>query len=165
MSRILVGEKAPPFTLPDVNGNQHSLREALEHGPVVVAFFKISCPVCQFTFPFLERLYRHYATSQVTFWGISQDDAGDTAAFSQEFGVSFPLLLDDERSYTVSNAYGLTNVPTFFFIASDGTVRIRSVGFGKAELEEIDAQLAAQSKRAKAPVFGPQDVVPNHKPG
>src|SRR5579863_6651739 len=126
MTKILAGHQAPLFTLPDLGGASHSLKEALQKGPVVVAFFKISCPVCQFTFPFLERLYQTYKGTAVTFWGVSQDDAADTAEFCEEFDITFPILIDDESSYEVSNEYALTNVPTFFLIASDGTVKVSS---------------------------------------
>ena len=65
-----------------------------EKGPVVAAFFKISCPVCQFTFPFLERLHQRYGKS-ATFLGISQDDAKATRKFTDEYGVTFPMPLDE----------------------------------------------------------------------
>lgn len=165
MTKISAGHRAPLFTLPDIVGEPHSLADALKKGPVVVAFFKISCPVCQFTFPFLERLYQTYKNTAVTFWGVSQDDASDTADFCQEFGVTFPVLLDDESSYTVSNEYALTNVPTFFLIAPDGVAKVSSVGFHKGKLEKIDAELADYTRRTKLPLFMPGEIVPASKPG
>jgi peroxiredoxin len=165
MTKILAGAKAPLFTLPDMHGKPESLADALKRGPAVVAFFKISCPVCQFTFPFLERLYNTYKGTNVTFWGVSQDDARDTAEFIEEFDVTFPVLLDDESSYEVSNEYGLTNVPTFFLVLPDGTVKVSSTGFHKGKLEQIDATLADFTKRTKLPLFMPGEVVPATKPG
>ena len=117
-----------------------------------VAFFKISCPVCQFTFPFLERLYKTYKDSTATFWGVSQDSALDTKEFCEEYGVTFTVLLDDD-DYTVSNLYGLTNVPTFFLIEQDGTATVSSVGFHKGKLEKIDAVLADHTHAVKAPAL------------
>lgn len=164
MTKILSGQRAPDFSLRDAAGDAYSLSEALKKGPVVVAFFKISCPVCQFTFPFLERLYKTYSGPNVSFWGISQDDALDTRDFAEEFGVTFPMLLDDER-YTISNLYGLTNVPTFFLVAQSGEVIVSSVGFDKAKLQRIDNELADHTTRPHAPLFMPGEVVPSHKPG
>src|SRR5579862_1548473 len=163
MTKILAGAAAPLFTLPDLSGNAHSIADALKKGPAVIAFFKISCPVCQFTFPFLERLYQTYKGTAVTFWGVSQDDASDTADFCKEFGVTFPVLIDDESSYAVSNDYALTNVPTFFLIAPDGKVKVSSVGFHKGKLEKIDAELADFTHRTKLPLFMPGEVVPSTK--
>ena len=78
----------------------------------MLAFFKVSCPVCQYAFPFLERLHKAYGKKGVALVGVSQNDPKETAAFIKEFGVTFPVLLDPHESYPVSNAYGLTNVPT-----------------------------------------------------
>jgi len=121
MPALAVGKKAPDFTLPAMDGKSFSLREALTHGRVVAAFFKISCPVCQFAFPFLERIYKAYGKN-VTIIGVSQNTQKDTTAFIKEYGVTFPVLLDDTDSYPVSNAYGLTNVPTIFWVDPDGTI-------------------------------------------
>ncbi len=114
MTHIIVGNTAPGFSLKSLDNKDYSLAALLERGPVVAAFFKISCPVCQFTFPFLERLNKRYGGG-ATFLGISQDDGPSTTKFAKEFGITFPILIDDENGYVVSNAYGLTSVPTVFW--------------------------------------------------
>ena len=164
MATVRTGKKAPHFELADVDGQRVSLQEALKRGPVVAAFFKVSCPVCQFTFPFLERLFRAYASERTTFWAISQDDDRETQEFCAEYGVTFPALLDGD-GYPVSNDYGITNVPTYYLIAPEGTVKIDSVGFGKGALEKISEELARFLGRPVAPVFQPGEVVPDSKPG
>lgn len=164
MTHIVASNTAPEFSLKAVDQKEYSLRTLLERGPVVAAFFKISCPVCQFTFPFLERLHQRYGSGGATFLGISQDDARATRSFASEYGVTFPMVLDD-NSYLVSNAYGLTNVPTIFLIETDGKVKISSMGFDKKDLETIATQLAERGKIALAPLFRPDEVVPANKPG
>jgi len=165
MTHIVAGNTAPGFSLQSLDGKEYSLHDLLQRDPVVAALFKVSCPVCQFTFPFLERLHRRYGGDGVTFLGISQDDARDTKDFAKEFGVTFPMLIDDEDGYIVSNAYGLTNVPTIFLIDTDGTVKVSSMGFDKKDLETIAAELAERRKIALAPLFRPDEVVPINKPG
>ena len=164
MTNVLAGHHAPPFTLKGIDGGIYSLEEALQKGPVVAAFFKISCPVCQFTFPFLERLHKACGNDRIGVWGISQDNARDTREFCEEFGLSFPALLDED-GYLVSNAYGVTNVPTVLLIAPDGVVKVSSTGFEKAALEKISAELGAYLNRPLAPVFHPGEVIPDYKPG
>jgi peroxiredoxin len=164
MAKVHAGNKAPNFELTDLDRQRVSLHEALKRGPVVAAFFKVSCPVCQFTFPFLERLFKAYRSDRTTFWAISQDDARDTSDFCTEYGVTFPALIDDD-GYPASNEYGITNVPTFYLIAPDGSVQIDSVGFGKQALEKISGELARYLGRAVAPVFEPGEIVPDSKPG
>jgi peroxiredoxin len=54
MGALSPGKTAPPIALTTVDGTNVSLAEALTKGPVLAAFFKVSCPTCQFTFPFLQ---------------------------------------------------------------------------------------------------------------
>src|SRR6478736_6738958 len=83
MTNIVAGNPAPAFSLKGLDGKEFSLATLRERGPVVAAFFKVSCPVCQFTFPFLERLYKRYGGDGVTFLGISQDDSSSTKDFAK----------------------------------------------------------------------------------
>jgi peroxiredoxin len=165
MTNIVTGNVAPNFSLKSLDGKEYSLSNLMERGPVVAAFFKTSCPVCQFTFPFLERLYKRYGGDGVTFLGISQDDARATKGFAEEYGVSFPMLIDDENGYLVSNSYGLTNVPTIFLIDTEGKVKVSCMGFDKNDLETIAVDLAERKKISLAPLFRPDEVVPANKPG
>ncbi|MGA8143968.1 MAG: TlpA disulfide reductase family protein [Candidatus Acidiferrales bacterium] len=165
LSTLPAGEPAPAFSLNDTSGQNVTLEQALKKGPVVAAFFKVSCPTCQFTFPFLERMYETYGNSSFTLLGISQNDAADTREFSQEFGVKFPLLLDDETTFTASNEYGITNVPSIFLISQEGKILERSVGFSKRDLENMAREAARATSKPPAPLFKPGEVIPDHKPG
>src|SRR5579872_438823 len=165
MSALSNGTLAPDFTLSAMDGKQFSLKEALAQGPVLAVFFEISCPVCQFAFPFLERIYKAYGNKNLTIVGISQNDKKDTAGFLQEYGVTFPVLLDDTSSYPVSNAYGLTNVPTIFWIAQDGEIEVSSVGWVKADFEQINRKMAEAGKISPAGVFKPGEDVRDFRAG
>jgi peroxiredoxin len=165
MAALSSGAKAPDFTLPTIDGGRFSLRQELERGPVVLVFFKVSCPVCQYTLPFLERIFRAYAGKHASMVGISQNGRQDTAAFLQKFGVTFPVLLDDPGNYLVSNAYGLTIVPTTFWIGAEGAIEISSVGWMKKEIEQINAGAAASSGGSEQPVFQPAEQIPEFRAG
>jgi peroxiredoxin len=165
MTHIVAGNPAPGFSLRTVDNKEYSLSSLLQKGPVVVAFFKVTCPVCQFTFPFLERLYKRYGGDGVTFLGLSQDDARATSKFAKEYGVTFPVVLDDPDGYIVSNAYGLTSVPTIFLIDSEREVKVSSTGFEKKDLESIATKLAGREKLSLVPLFRADEVVPSSKPG
>ncbi|MGD1076798.1 MAG: TlpA disulfide reductase family protein [Candidatus Sulfotelmatobacter sp.] len=153
MTALATGAKAPEFDLKTLDGKRFSLGDELAHRPVVLVFFKVSCPTCQYALPFLERLYKAYGAKGISLVGVSQNDARETAAFIKEFGITFPVLLDDTRSYPVSNVYGLTNVPTIFWVAQDGEIEVSSVGWVKAEFEEINRKMAEAGKTAPAAVF------------
>lgn len=164
MAALAPGKMAPPISLKTLTGETATLQEALKKGPVVAAFFKVSCPTCQFSAPFLERLHETYGGEKFTLFGISQDDAMDTQEFCKELDVEFPILLES-RGYSVSNQYGITHVPSIFLISPDGTIEETSVGFSKADLEKIAARAAQANGVKPAPLFKPSENVPAVKPG
>jgi peroxiredoxin len=170
MAALEPGTTAPAFTLPTLEGEQFSLREALGRGPVMLAFFKVSCPTCQYAFPFLQRLFLQrlqeaHASKAFTLVGISQNGKKDTAAFLKEYGITFPVLLDDTSSYPVSNAYGLTNVPTVFWIAPDGEIEISSVGWSRKDVEEFNRRAAQASSLTAPPLFRPDERIADFRAG
>jgi peroxiredoxin len=164
MPKIVPGNVAPSFSLKSIDGKEFNFAAALQRGPVVLSFFKVSCPVCKFTFPFLERVFKQFGGGDVSFVGVSQDNASASREFAQEFGVTFPVLIDD-AGYPVSNAYNLTSVPTFFLINPDGKVQVVSEGFGKAEIEAIADALADRRNITRSPVFRIDESIPAYKPG
>ena len=147
---------APEFTLERLDGGLTTLKEILAGGPALLAFFKVSCPVCQMTFPFLERIH---AAGAVRVFGISQNDAADTREFNQEFGVTFPALLDSEdNGFPASNDYGISSVPTLFLVEPGGKIAKVIEGWRKREMESLAAP-------ALASLFRPGDYVPEWKAG
>jgi len=162
---LTAGVRAPEFSLPTVDGKYVSLQEALNKGPVVLAFFKVSCPVCQYAFPFFERMYQANRDASVTVLGVSQDNARDTASFMKEYGVTFPVALDDPKSYAVSNAYGITNVPTLFYIDPSGAIEISSVSWSKADVEAVNEKLAALRQQPPAVLWQKHEDVRDFRAG
>jgi peroxiredoxin len=166
MAALTAGTKAPQFELSAINGTKFSLADRLTRGPVLAAFFKISCPVCQYAFPYLERIYKTYGNSgKLTIVGISQNEKNDTAEFNRRYGVTFPVLLDDTKSFPVSNAYGLTNVPTAFWIGEDGEIEISSVGWVRQEFEEIARKAAESAGTSPKPLFQASEQIADFRAG
>lgn len=165
MDALEAGKKAPQFRLPLTGGGEIWLDQALQKGPVVVAFFKISCPVCQFALPYLERIHQAAKGKNVTILGISQNSQKDTLFFNRQYGISFPAALDDPKGYAVSNAYGITSVPTIFYIGQDGTIGISSVGWAKDDVLEIARRVSELGKMAEIPVIRPGEDVPAFRGG
>lgn len=148
--------RAPGFRLPQLDGGEVSLSEILQKGPALVAFFKVNCPVCQLAFPFLERLHN---PGQLPVYGISQNGGPDTRQFAKHYGITFPMLLDLESTgYPVSNAYGLTNVPTIFLIEPDGAIAQTIHGWNRQQMISLGAANGVT-------VIQPGDNVPEWKAG
>src|SRR5258706_7978934 len=116
MAVLSAGATAPDIRLQMTDGAAFSLKDESAKTTVIAAFFKGGCPTCQYAFPFLERIHKAYPRDRVKVVGVSQDVAVATAAFMKEYGVTFPILLDDTKKYPASNAYQLVNVPSTFLI-------------------------------------------------
>ena len=153
---LKAGTAAPGFQLKELGGGTKSLTDLLQRGPVLLAFFKVSCPVCQLTFPFLERLSKN---EDVQVIGVSQDDAGATKGFNDRFHITLPILLDESRAgYPVSNGYGISSVPTMFLIERDGVVSNSTEGFSRREMLRI-------GERVHVEPFREGEYVPEFKAG
>lgn len=163
MAALNPGKHAPEISLSDMNGKSFGLKEALQHGPVLLAFFKVTCPVCQMAMPVVERLHQAFPNAAIL--AVSQNPKADTARFHDEYGLSLRTLLDPPGSYPASNAYGLTNVPTLFYVERDGKISISCVGWAKADLEDINHRLAKEFKAKPAQLFKPGEDFPAMKAG
>jgi peroxiredoxin len=150
------GTTAPEFTLPLLNGGEASLGQIISGREALLAFFKISCPVCQLTLPYLERIH---SAGAISIYGVSQNDATDTFDFVRDYNLSFPTLLDPEKTFPVSNAYGISSVPTMFLVEPSGLIARVIEGWRKAEMLWLSAHAQAGS------LFTQQDRVPEWKAG
>lgn len=165
MAALPTGAIAPDIEFPTLSGGKFSLQQALRSKTVVLAFFKISCPVCQYAFPYLERLNRSYVGDKVLFVGISQNDAGSTEAFKKQYGITFEIALDDTKKYPASNAYGLTNVPSIFLVGQDGSIDLSSVGWSKKDMEALNRKLANATEMSAIQMFSTSEQVAEFKAG
>jgi peroxiredoxin len=160
------GIQAPDFTLTTTTGKPAVLSDLLKRGPAVLAFFKISCPVCQYAFPFVERMWQVHKSEPVPFLGISQDSLSDTQSFIKQYGITFPVALDKAPGYIVSNAYKLTNVPTIYLVDREGEIRVSSVGWARQDMEEMNLKLSMMNPaQEQFRVFKPGEDVAEFKAG
>jgi peroxiredoxin len=150
------GDRAPGFRLPRLEGGEASLADLIANGPVLLSFYKVTCPVCQLTLPFLERIH---ATGTLAIYAISQNDPEDTREFNVEYKITLPTLLDAEESgFPTSNAYGISYVPTMFLVGVDGKISRVVEGWNKQEIEAL-------GREGGVAVFRATDNVPAWKSG
>lgn len=151
-----VGDTAPDFQLLDTFGAQKKLKDLVATKPALVAFFKVSCPVCQLTLPYLERLSK---SDNMEFVAVSQDDLAATEKFRAQFGITFTTVLDEaKRGYPASNGFDIAYVPSIFLVGPDCEVSQAFSGFSRRDLEAI-------GKLAGIEPFEPSERVPEFKAG
>lgn len=122
---------------------------------MLLVFFKVACPTCQLTFPYLERIHRGGRGPRLI--AISQDNAVNTGVFHREFGISIPTLLDAAPRYGASAAFGISSVPSLFLVGADGRIVWAEAGFDRAQLTELGRQAGIETFAAgdRAPAFQP----------
>jgi len=101
-------------------------------------FYKVNCPVCQLTLPYLERIE---ASGRLPVFAISQNDADDSRAFQPALRRyhAYAARCRGER-LSVSNAFGISSVPTLFLVEPDGAVARVIEGWQKKEIEKLGAE-------------------------
>jgi peroxiredoxin len=161
---LTAGDHAPSFDLPDLQGRRHRLEEALAAGPALAVFWKAACATCHLAFPYLQRLSEAYPGSGWRLLAVSQDGADTSRDFVEEHALTFPVLIEGE-GWPVSRQYDPEATPTLFLIAPDGAIDLMSVGFDKAELNEISRRLAEALGREPVVIAEDGDGNPPFKPG
>lgn len=130
----LVGDTAPAFTAPLANGDLDSftLTEALEDGPVLLAFFPGAfTSVCSHELKTLNERLDAFSDAGVRVYGVSVDSPFALNAFRDELGLAFDLISDstDEliEGFDISMDFaelGVYNVAkrSVFIIDEDGEI-------------------------------------------
>ena len=157
MTNFRINSPSPRIVLKDVKGEVYDLQEeARENSFAVLAFFKSSCPVCQYTFPFLNRI--KMANPTLSIYGISQDKLDETEQFIKEYNLCFPVLIDEDLKKT--RALSLIIVPTIFVLDTESIVNKISIGFVKEDLEYINLLTGPRPR-----LFKTSEDIPEYKPG
>jgi peroxiredoxin len=107
-SQPSTGDDAPTFTatLADDDTSEFDLANALDEGPVVLAFFPGAfTPPCTNEMVALQDHYDDFADAGATVYGVSADSAFSLQAFSEEHGLEFDLVSDMGRD--AIRKYGL----------------------------------------------------------
>jgi peroxiredoxin len=129
----------------------------------LAVFFKTTCPSCQTTWPYLQALHRQYHVAGLALWGVSQDGRDVSKAFASERQSTFPVLVDGDLR--ISRSYDPAFVPTMLLIDPDGQITDTVVGFDKAGLNRLAAEIAQRLQLPQVVVAPADDGNPPFKPG
>ena len=161
MAALEPGAPFPTISLRDESGAAADPKRA---GETVYALFKTTCPTCELTWPFLERIRRIAEGGPFSIVAVTQDDPAKTKAFNARLRTKLETLYDREP-WPASNALGLENVPTLFRVGADGVIADTIVGFDRAAMQGLARRAAAAAGRPSAELFTASDHAPPFKPG
>ena len=134
-----VGQPAPDFqyTMPD--GSTHTLGQ-LRGKKVLVNFWATWCGPCRSEMPDLQKALGEVGDSVVVLGVNKAQELKEIAPFADELRISFPLIAN--QAGDIAGRYGAQNLPTSYFINSDGTIGLRKTGvmnytFIKTHLDQL----------------------------
>jgi len=127
------GFLAPDFELNTIEGETIKLSD-LRGQAVLINLWATWCPPCRAEMPAIEKVYNEYRDEGFIVLAVNmtyQDAFSDIAPFISEYGLSFPILLDETSE--VGTAYQLRSLPSSFFIDREGIIREVVIGGPMAE--------------------------------
>jgi len=127
------GFLAPEFELKTMEGEAVKLSD-LRGQAVLVNLWATWCPPCRAEMPAIEKVYNEYKDQGFVVLAINmtyQDTFANIAPFIEEYGLTFPILLDETSQ--VGTAYQLRSLPSSFFIDRGGMISEVVIGGPMAE--------------------------------
>ncbi|WP_409270218.1 redoxin domain-containing protein [Neobacillus sp. SCS-31] len=118
------GAKAPDFELKTLTGETVKL-SSLKGKKVMLNFWATWCGPCKAEMPAMEKLFNE-ADDNVAILGVNIDPQLDVKGFVEEYGITFPILLDEKDK--VNTTYQIISIPTTFFIDSNGIIQDKVIG-------------------------------------
>lgn len=158
-----IGADAPLFTLPAGDDAPARMADLVDAGPVLLAFFKTSCPTCRLAMPVIAELERRYG-DEIPVVGVTQTKMTDTLPWVRDLGFAGPVLDDEQDRYAVSRAYDVQYVPTLVLV-EDGRVTAVGESWDRDRMNRWAADLGARTGRDTSPVTTDGDGRPVFKPG
>jgi len=158
MRKLVQGDPAPDFALPDDLGAIHRLSDQTSHWTVIYFYPKDDTPGCTVEACAFRDANADLAALGATVWGISPQDARSHARFRAKFSLSFPLLVDTDHAvadaygaWVEKNRYGRTywgNARSTFLVDPDGRIaraweKVTPEGHADEVLAELRTRLGA----------------------
>lgn len=146
-----IGIAAPGFSLPDQNGEIHTLEEYRGKKVILYFYSKDNTAGCTKQACGFGELYPQFAEKGAVVIGVSKDSVASHKRFEEKYHLPFTLLSDTELSciqaYDVwkeKNMYGkkvMGVVRTTYLIDEEGIIR---KAFGKVKADQNPAQMLGE---------------------
>jgi len=108
----------PEFNLPDLLGNQHSIKE-WQDKVLVINFWATWCPPCLKEMPTFEALQNEYSAQGLQVIGIALDDAESVKEFLASKKITYPILLGENQGTKLAHDLGnIVNTMPFTVIVN-----------------------------------------------
>ena len=124
MKKVAIGQKAPDFTLNDVNGNPVSLSSKIGSKLLLVDFWAAWCGPCRQENPNIVKVYNEFKNRGFDIFGVSLDQSKDDWV---------KAIADDKLTWThvsdlkywnsdAAKLYAVNSIPASFLLDETGTI-------------------------------------------
>lgn len=135
------GDPAPPFTLPESNGNAVAL-DNLRGRVVYVDFWASWCAPCRRSFPWMSEMQRRYGDGGLTVVAVNVDrKREDAAKFLAVTPGAFTIVYDPAGA--VASAYDVKGMPTSYLVDRAGRIVAVDSGFREDAKAALEARIKA----------------------
>nr|MDK2851173.1 hypothetical protein [Candidatus Cloacimonadota bacterium] len=125
---LLSAATMPDFRLPDMNGDNVSLKSLLGEGPIIIDFWADYCQPCKIAMPYLQELLDKYEELKVVLISLDAPRSQNRAKnYLRSRDYDFINLFDPERS--IASILNVSNPPHTFIVDQEGTIVYSHVGF------------------------------------
>ena len=130
---------APDFTLTDIEGQTHKLSD-YRGKDVVVVFWATWCGPCKLEVPHLKELRSAFPKEKLAILAISNEPTALVKAFAAGQGINYTVLTSSGSLPAPFDQ--VKNIPTTFFVGSDGKFKLAVEGMVPA----ADAKAIVQAQ-------------------
>jgi len=135
-----IGNTAPDFTLPTVDGGEISLSD-YRGRPVILNFWATWCGPCRYEVPAFKAFHERYPQEEAVIVAVNtQDDPDSARGYAIADKLKFVIPVDPRG--TVAGMYNVRGMPTTFFLNGAGVITSIKIG-PFLSIDEIEERMAS----------------------
>ncbi len=152
------GDVAIAVTLPDLQGNPHSL---VKGDVMLLHFWATWCTPCRAEIPSMIKVYNQFKDDGLNILAVSTDQSGDDIRdFIDMFHINFQVVRDVDMA--IANRYGITGYPETYIIDRNGVIQKHIIG--PAPWEDANMQAWLKQLLQQAPQRNEQSTAAVRQP-
>ena len=142
---VEVGDVAPSWGSPDLEGNVIQFPQVTEGAPAVLLFWATWCPYCKAFIPHLKDIQRDYAELGVAVFAINVNETGDARAYIESLEFPLRTVVDGD---SIAMAYGIRYTPGLLVVDGAGRVVYRRASTNRPPGQSLSETWSQQIREA-----------------
>jgi len=144
LTKVAGNPDAPDFNLEDQDGNFMKMSD-FKGKVVIINFWATWCPPCRKEMPSMQRAWEKLKQEGIVMLAINVgEDSDQIFAFTAEYPVEFPLLMD--RDSSVVRQWNVRGLPTTYIVNPAGKIVYQAIGDREWDSDEIMNQIRRLKK-------------------